>query len=85
MYTLKTTNQFEKKIRKIDKSVRERIIRKIKELEEDPYKNTKRLTGELRGMYSLRTGDYRVIFSLDEDKKLILLLTVGHRKSVYKD
>jgi len=85
MYTIKTTNQFERKIKKIDKSIRGNIIEKILELKENPYENVKKLHGKLRGMYSLRIGEYRVIFSIDEEKNLIILLTVGHRKRIYKE
>jgi len=38
MYTIKTTNQFERKIKKIDKSIRGNIIEKILELKENPTK-----------------------------------------------
>ena len=85
MYSIKTTNQFERKIKKIDKSIRGNIIEKISELKQDPYKNVKKLHGKLRGMYSLRIGEYRVIFSIDEEKNFIALLTVGHRKRIYKE
>ncbi|HDM22463.1 MAG TPA: type II toxin-antitoxin system RelE/ParE family toxin [Methanomicrobia archaeon] len=85
MYSIKTTNQFERKIKKIDKSIRGNIIEKISELKQDPYKNVKKLHGKLRGMYSLRIGEYRVIFSIDEEKNFIVLLTVGHRKRIYKE
>ena len=78
-----TTNQFEKKIEKFDKEVRERIIKKITQLKEDPYRNTKKLHGKLKGMRSLRIGEHRVIFSLDETKCIVFLLALGHRRRVY--
>jgi len=85
MYTIKTTNQFEKTFKKTDKETRDRIVRRVTQLKENPYRNTKKLHGELQGLYSLRVGDHRVMFSLDEEKGLIILLSVGHRKSVYKE
>ncbi|RLF96280.1 type II toxin-antitoxin system mRNA interferase toxin, RelE/StbE family [Thermococci archaeon] len=85
MYTIKTTNQFEKTFKKMDKETRDRIVRRITQLKENPYRNTKKLHGELQGLYSLRIGDHRAMFSLDEEKGLIILLSVGHRKSVYKE
>jgi len=85
MYTIKTTNQFEKTFKKTGKETRDRIVRRITQLKENPYKNTKKLHGELQGLYSLRVGDHRVMFSLDEEKGLIILLSVGHRKSVYRE
>jgi mRNA interferase RelE/StbE len=44
----------------------------------------KPLRGELSGNWSLRIGDYRIIYRIDEDEKILTLLRVGHRKTVYK-
>jgi len=54
----------------------------IRKLETNPYLG-KPLRGELVGKRSLRVGDYRVIYAVDEDKKVVILFTVGHRKAVY--
>lgn len=54
----------------------------IRKLETNPYLG-KPLRGELMGKRSLRVGDYRVIYAVDEDKKVVILFTVGHRKAVY--
>ena len=55
----------------------------IRQLQDNPYIG-KPLHGDLKGKYSLRSGDYRVIYSVDETDKSVLLLAVGHRKAVYK-
>ena len=34
---------------------------------------------------SLRIGDYRVIYEINRDKKLVVILFIGHRKKVYDD
>ena len=49
----------------------------------EPYLG-KPLKGELYGKWSLRVGDYRIIYTIDEQKKILTLLNVGHRKMVYK-
>lgn len=67
-------------LRKLDSFLVKRIIKKIKELKEDPFsKDIKRLKNQ--SSYRLRIGDYRVIFQLLE--KEIKILKVGHRKNVY--
>lgn len=59
-----------------------RIIDEIEnELKNNPHSG-KKLTGPYRGMYSLRVGDYRVIYSFYKDG--ILILRVAHRKDAYK-
>ncbi len=42
----------------------------------------KRLTGHLTGLFSLRIGDYRIIYQLSENK--VIIRTVGHRRTVYE-
>ena len=47
-----------------------------------PYKG-KALKGELSGLFSLRVGDYRVIYWINEKEGIVWLIDVGHRKRVY--
>lgn len=67
-------------LRKLDKLLAIRIIKKIKELENDPFsKDIKRLKGQTS--FRLRVGDYRVLFELLD--KEIKILKVGLRKNIY--
>ncbi|MCD6242232.1 type II toxin-antitoxin system RelE/ParE family toxin [Candidatus Bathyarchaeota archaeon] len=81
-YSLKVTKRFEKDFRKFEIKLRRRLDSAIRKLETNPYLG-KPLRGELMGKRSLRVGDYRVIYAVDEDKKVVILFTVGHRKAVY--
>jgi mRNA interferase RelE/StbE len=58
-----------------------RILTKIQSLEDGPQAG-KRLVGPLKGKYSFRVGDYRIIYKVDGS--MILILTVNHRREVYK-
>ena len=58
-----------------------RIIQEIDILRTDPYSG-KPLRGEWKGVYSLRVGDYRVLYQIKRDK--VFRLVVGHRKRTYK-
>lgn len=37
----------------------------------------------MEGLYSMRVGDYRIIFTIDEDKGRVVLLSVAHRRKAY--
>jgi len=63
--------------------LRRRLDSAIRNLENDPYIG-RPLRGELSGKHSLRIGDYRVIYVIDEDENLVILYTVKHRKKVYR-
>lgn len=51
---------------------------------EDPYIHGKSLKGNLKEKWRYRIGDYRLICNIDDEKVLILILEVGHRREIYK-
>lgn len=59
----------------------EKLTAKIRSLSSDP-KAGKPLVGPLKGKWSLRVGDYRIIY--EPGKKTIVVLTINHRREVYK-
>lgn len=70
-------------LEKIEKSVKSRIIEKLRELADYPDKTGKRL--KYSDFWSLRIGDYRAIYEINEDKNQVIVLFIGHRKNVYDD
>ena len=67
-------------LEKFDKSVREKIKRKLKELTKNPRKGKLLKPTNFR---SLRIGEYRAIYEIQNSK--IVVLFIGHRKRVYED
>lgn len=82
-YSIKYTKEAKKKIEKLDKSIRLVIKKVIESLSSNPYKG-KPLSHELAGLYSLRTSDYRIIYRIKEKQLIIIVVTVGHRREIYK-
>jgi mRNA interferase RelE/StbE len=50
---------------------------------EDPRRTGKALSGTDKGKWRYRIGDYRLIATIYDDRLLILLVGVGHRKNIY--
>lgn len=69
-------------LRGLDISVAKRIIQKIEGTRSDPHRFFVRLTG--RTEYKLRVGDYRVIADIEENRKVIVVRSLGHRRNIYK-
>ena len=72
-----------KELRKQDRTVQDRIIKQAKELRKSPTEIGKRL--EPADFWSLRVGDYRVIYRIDKEEKRVVILFIGHRNKVYDD
>jgi len=72
--------RFLKKLK--DNQDKKRIIKKLRELEKNP-KLGKPLTGNLSGLWSLRFGKFRALYQIRRGELLVLILDIGHRKSVY--
>ena len=66
----------------IEKDARKRIAAKLREYTEEPLKYAQKLINQKIGSYRFRIGDYRVIFDIDAEN--IVILRIGHRKSIYK-
>jgi len=81
-YEVVVTPRFDREFLRLAKSARLRISSKIDGLAMGPHSN-KALHGDMAGLFSLRVGDYRVIYSIDEVLKRVLLLSVKHRKHAY--
>jgi mRNA interferase RelE/StbE len=72
-------------LRRLDKARAQAVVGKVDDyLSEDPLVLGKPLQGIFRGLFRYRCGDYRVIYSIDRKEELLTVLTVGHRKDVYR-
>ena len=81
------TRTAEKQIAKLDRQVQISIIHYLREhLEQsdDPRQQGKALRGEKKGLWRYRVGDYRLICHLRDESKAVAVLTLGHRKEVYR-
>ena len=70
------------KFRKLDRRVRDRIAKKLRDIAEDPRRFLTRLASV--EAYRLRVGDYRVIVDVDWEREIVRVLTLGHRSTVYR-
>jgi len=86
MYRIEFSHQAAKELEnvyKTGKKLYSRFIVVIKTLETNPYQG-KRLKGKLTGDYSLRVGDYRIIYTINENQLIIYIIDLGHRREIYK-
>ena len=67
--------------KKTDGSISRRIKDCCDSLISDPEVKGKRLSGH--NLWSLRIGDYRIIYEIDFSNKVVYIITFGHRKKIY--
>lgn len=73
-----------RQLRKLDAQVRRRIQAALDLLAEQPRPpSATRLVGGA-GEWRVRTGDYRIVYEIEDDRLLILVLRIGHRREVYE-
>lgn len=71
---------------KADKSLAKKIARCLEQLEQNPllHPNIKTLRGDFAGYYRYRIGDYRVIYSVEDELIQVLVITIVHRSEAYE-
>ena len=83
-YRIEIKPSAQKELAKIPKTSALKIIDKIKSLAKDPRPSgCKKLTGTDHS-FRVRIGNNRVVYSIFDDRLIIQVIKIGHRKDVYK-
>lgn len=73
----------EKELDALQASVSGRIVKHLLALEENPRpQGIKKLQGE--DGYRLRVGDYRILYTIDDQTRRVIIHAIGHRREVYR-
>lgn len=82
-YSLRILASAEKELRKVPRTHLRRIVEKIKGLSQEPRPpGSEKLSGEDR--YRLRQGDWRVVYSVEDARREVVVVKIGHRREVYR-
>ncbi|MGH3264570.1 MAG: type II toxin-antitoxin system RelE family toxin [Trebonia sp.] len=83
-YTIDVRPRARRSLRQLDPSVRKAVARVIDSLANDPRPSGfLPLTGH-RPYLRVRSGDYRVIYSVDDQARVVTIAAVGHRREIYR-
>ena len=82
-YTIEILRVAQKQLAKIDRQHQTRIIDAIRALADEPRPaGSKKLSG--RPAWRIRIGSYRVIYEIHDDRLIVMIITIGDRKQVYR-
>jgi mRNA interferase RelE/StbE len=74
-----------RQLRKLDPPIQKRLLRRVAKLEKQPRpKSAKRLQGSTERLYRVRESDYRIVYTIEDDRLIVLVLRLGHRSEVYR-
>ena len=73
-----------RELRRLDAPARRRVQAVIELLAADPRPPAcKSMAGQPSGTYRVRTGDYRIVYEAHDDRLVVLVIRIGHRREVY--
>jgi len=87
IYQLVFLTSAQKEFKRLDSIAQKLIKEKLLLLAKDPEivkNNLKSLQGNHKRKFRLRVGNYRVVIKKEDDKLIITVISVGHRKDIYK-
>lgn len=76
-----------RELNKLDSQSQQKILAYLEErieLDADPRRFGKRLKANLAGLWRYRVGNYRIICQIVDNELIVLVLAVGHRKTIYE-
>ena len=86
MYKVELTKKAQRFYEKADKPLAGKLNRCFDHLSTNPHAhpNIKRLRGNLNGYYRYRLGDWRVVYEINEQQVVVIVLMIAHRQNIYR-
>ena len=81
-YSVEWHPKVRKFLRKLPEDIAERIVLKVKEVQEDPFHYLEHYEG--KDYYKLRVGDYRMLIDVDFKNKVLFVQVIDHRSRIYE-
>ena len=80
-YSVEWHPKTSKFLKKLPSDISARIVLKVKEVREDPFRFLEHYEG--KNYYKLRVGDYRLLIDVDFKNKILLIQVIDHRGRIY--
>jgi mRNA interferase RelE/StbE len=82
-YRIEVLKTAQKSLSKLPKDIQARIVQKIDDLAINPYSTDTKKLKNSNGRFRVRVGDYRIIYKVQDNELVILIVKVAHRREVY--
>lgn len=84
-YAVEFTSSARKQLKRLDRAVQQRVLMAAALLGKHPRPPAARRLTSSNELWRVRLGDYRIVYSIDEDGVVVVVVRVGHRSAVYRD
>ena len=82
-YSLVIKTSAERELRALPKEERRRVVDRVRGLAHSPRPpGNEKLSGQER--YRIRQGDYRIVYAIDDEARIVEIVKIGHRREVYR-
>lgn len=84
-YTVEIARPAQRQLKKLDVPIRRRVSRRIDQLANDPRPSgVAKLTSISPLVFRIREGQYRILYIIEDDQLIVLVIRIGHRSEVYR-
>ncbi|MBI2942026.1 MAG: type II toxin-antitoxin system RelE/ParE family toxin [Chloroflexi bacterium] len=83
-YRVAFSRRAERQFGDLPRQVQVRLRPRIDALAENPHPPGVHRLSEAESLFRLRVGDYRIVYGIEEQALLVLVVKVGHRREVYR-
>ena len=84
MYSVKITSRAESELKRLDRSVKNRVVTAILALASDPRPPGCLKVRSAEGVWRIRVGDWRIGHEIDDRLQEVVVIRVGHRSEFYQ-
>ena len=83
MYKVEVRRRAQRALDKLPKSDFQAVIEAVKDLAQTPRpRGIEKVKST--GLWRIRQGDYRIIYAIDDNQQLVIVVRVGHRREIYR-
>jgi mRNA interferase RelE/StbE len=83
MYEIEVRRRAQGALDRLPKTDIQAIIKAIKELAQTPRpRGVEKVKST--GLWRIRQGDYRIVYGIDDNQQLVIIVRIGHRREIYR-
>jgi len=83
-YSIEISRTAEKQLKKLPRRDQEGVVRGVLGLADTPFPRGSRKLSGYEDVFRIRVGRYRILYSVSDERLIVIVLKIGHRKDVYR-